>query len=117
MNCYQRLTYPSNASKIEAKVSNIPNSEYLLLFLLPQCEQRHTRHLDNLECDTTNITLGLSLLTKPSNQDLYALANSPNQIPSFSSIKLRQPSLGTNEVTLQSTPQIKGSYFFPFLMT
>jgi len=52
-------------------------AKYLLLLLLPQCKQRHTRHLDNLESDTTNITLCLSLLTEPSNQNLYSLAPLP----------------------------------------
>src|SRR5271154_7447877 len=95
---------------------------YLLFLLLPQSEQRHIRHFDNLERNTTNITLGLSLLTKPSNQNLCPLVpnkKNANFIPSFSSMKFKQPSFGTKLVTLKSIPftLYQSAYFFPFLMS
>ena len=47
----------------------------LLLLLLPQREQADTRDLDNLESNTGNITLGLALATKTSEQDLVVLVH------------------------------------------
>ena len=43
------------------------------LLLLPESEQTHTRHLDNLETHTGDITLGLSATTETRDEDLVVL--------------------------------------------
>jgi hypothetical protein len=47
----------------------------LLLLLLPQGQQTDTGHLDDLESDTGNITLGLALATETSQEDLVVLVH------------------------------------------
>ena len=47
----------------------------LLLLLLPQSEQTNTGDLDDLETDTGNITLGLTLTTETSEENLVVLVN------------------------------------------
>lgn len=53
----------------------IPLRTRLLLLLLPQSAETHTRHLDDLETHTRNITLGLALTTETSKQDLVVLVD------------------------------------------
>lgn len=43
------------------------------LLLLPQSKQTNTRHLDDLETHTGNITLGLSATTEARNENLVVL--------------------------------------------
>lgn len=43
------------------------------LLLLPQGEKADTRHLDDLEADTGNITLGLAATTETGDEDLVVL--------------------------------------------
>ncbi len=45
----------------------------LLLLLLPQSHQTDTRDLDDLETDTGNITLGLTLTTETGEKDFVVL--------------------------------------------
>ena len=45
----------------------------LLNLLLPESKQRDTRDLDDLETDTRNITLSLTLSTKTGEQDFVVL--------------------------------------------
>lgn len=45
----------------------------LLLLLLPESKQGDTRDLDDLETDTGNITLGLTLATETGEQNLVVL--------------------------------------------
>lgn len=47
----------------------------LLLLLLPQSEQTNTGDLDDLETDTGNITLGLTLTTETSEENLVVLVD------------------------------------------
>lgn len=53
----------------------IPLRTGLLLLLLPQSEQTNTRHLDDLESDTGNITLGLALTTETGQENLVVLVD------------------------------------------
>lgn len=46
---------------------------WLLLLLFPQSRETDTRHLDNLESDTGNITLGLAFATETSEEDFIVL--------------------------------------------
>jgi len=103
----------------------------LLLLLVEEGQERHVRDLDDLEADTGNITLGLALATEAREQQLVlcdscavtaTAADHVNprshcagpalrfqrcsQPRTFSSMKLRQPSMGTKAVT-----------FLPFLMS
>ena len=52
-----------------------PLRSRLLLLLLPQSQQTDTRHLDDLESHTGNITLGLALATETGQEDLVVLVN------------------------------------------
>ena len=45
------------------------------LLLLPEGEKADTRHLDDLETDTRNITLGLSTATETRNEDFVVLVD------------------------------------------
>jgi hypothetical protein len=96
----------------------ITRTEYLFLLLLPQCKQRHTRDLDNLESDTTNITLRLSLLTEPSNQHLYSSDPSltDNTVVLIDEIETTVVWHETRDPAISSLRQ-HGAYFFPFLMS
>ena len=47
----------------------------LLLLLLPESEQTDTRDLDDLETNTGNITLGLTLTTETGKEDLVVLVD------------------------------------------
>jgi hypothetical protein len=55
------------------KSSKSPLRSWLLLLLLPQRRQTNTRDLDDLESNTRNITLRLSLTTETSKEDLVVL--------------------------------------------
>ena len=89
----------------------------LLSLLLEECEKTDSRDLDDLETNTGNITLCLSLSTKPTDQNFVVLVCMDNMRVSSapsgtnhrlicSPMKLRQPSLGTKAAT-----------FFPFLIS
>ena len=45
------------------------------LLLLPESEEADTRHLDDLEADTGNITLGLTTAAKTGDEDLIVLVD------------------------------------------
>lgn len=47
----------------------------LLLLLLPESEQTNTRNLDDLETNTGNITLGLTLTTETGEENLVVLVD------------------------------------------
>src|SRR5579859_3688589 len=102
-------TYPSKCNYDRGwTISNISNrKKYLLLLLFPERKQRHTRDLDDFECNTTNITLRLTLLTEPSNQNLVVL------IDKVETTVIRHE---TSHPTI-NTPPTPQTYFFPFLMS
>jgi len=65
---------PFVSSSPDAIVTD-PLGSRLLLLLLPQSQQTDTRHLNYLESNTGNITLGLALTTEAGEEDFVVLVD------------------------------------------
>jgi hypothetical protein len=106
-----------------------PLRSRLLLLLLPQRRQTNTRDLDDLESNTGNITLRLTLTTESSEQDLVVLVYEVETtivgnyislaivliIPSHPQLpKFPIHSYNPGEIFVPNSP--KAVTFFPFLI-